>query len=49
MKKQNMITSDDQFWTSAVKFDRHIATTDFVTEPNPTSSLNSSVSNVKIN
>ncbi len=44
-----MITSDAQFWTSAVKFDKHIATTDFVTEPNPTSSLNSSVSNVKTN
>jgi hypothetical protein len=38
-KMKKMITSDDQFCTSAVKFDKHIATTDFVTEPKPTSSL----------
>jgi hypothetical protein len=44
-----ILTSDDQFLTSAVKFDKHIATTDFVTEPKPTSSLISIVSNVKIN
>ncbi len=49
MKKENLITSDDQFWTSAVKLDKHIATTVFVTEPKPTSSLTSIVSNVKIN
>jgi len=47
--KKKVITSDDQFWTSAVKFDKHIATTDFVTEPKPTSSLTSIVSNVKTN
>jgi len=43
------LNSDDQFLISAVKFDKHIATTDLVTEPKPTSSLISIVSNVKIN
>ena len=43
------LTSDDQFFTSAVKFDKHMATTDFVTDPNPTSSVTSIVSNVRIN
>ncbi len=43
------LKSVDQFFTSAVKFDKHIATTDFVTEPKPTSSLISIVFNVKIN
>lgn len=44
-----LYTFDDQFLTSAAKFDRHIATTDFVTKPNPTSSFNSSVSKLKLN
>ncbi len=48
-KMKKMITSDDQFCTSAVKFDKHIATTDFVTEPKPTSSLTWIVSNDKTN
>jgi len=43
------LRSDDQFLISADKVDKHIATTDFVIEPKPTSNLISIVSNVKIN
>jgi len=39
---------DDQFLTSAVKSERHIATTDFVDEPKPSSSLISIVSQISI-
>jgi hypothetical protein len=48
-QKRGFVTLDDQFLTSASIFDRHMATTDFVTEPNPTSSLISIVFKFKSN
>lgn len=44
-----IFTFVDQFLISAVRFDKHIATRVFVTEPKPTSSFISMHSNVKIN
>ena len=46
---EERLISVDQFLTSAVKFDKHMATTDLVTDPKPTSNLISIVSKVKIN
>lgn len=46
---EERLISPDQFFKSAVRFDRHIAMTDFVTEPKPTSSLISIVSKVRTN